>query len=135
MKTSPKAVLYDDFAHHPTAIGSTLAGLRETVGPAPIYAVLEPRSHTMRLGIHEAQLVEACKTADQVFWLKPTNLAFDLDQAVTPSGHKVFEEPLALAAAVAQQLGLEDSSAHIVIMSNGGIDALKAALLDQIHHA
>ena len=135
VKTSPKAVLYDDFAHHPTAIGSTLAGLRETVGPAPIYAVLEPRSHTMRLGIHEAQLVEACKTADQVFWLKPTNLAFDLDQAVTPSGHKVFEEPLALAAAVAQQLGLEDSSAHIVIMSNGGIDALKAALLDQIHHA
>jgi UDP-N-acetylmuramate: L-alanyl-gamma-D-glutamyl-meso-diaminopimelate ligase len=135
VKTSPKAVLYDDFAHHPTAIGSTLAGLRETVGPAPIYAVLEPRSHTMRLGIHEAQLVEACKTADQVFWLKPTNLAFDLDQAVTPSGHKVFEDPLALAAAVAQQLGLEDSSAHIVIMSNGGIDALKAALLDQIHHA
>jgi UDP-N-acetylmuramate: L-alanyl-gamma-D-glutamyl-meso-diaminopimelate ligase len=133
--TAPKAVLYDDFAHHPTAIKSTLAGLRQKIGQAPLYAILEPRSHTMRLGIHHDQLAPACVHADRVFWLKPERLAFDLDKAVIPHGHAVFDDPLALARAVGQQLGLEHDSAHIVIMSNGGIDILKSALLDQISHA
>jgi UDP-N-acetylmuramate: L-alanyl-gamma-D-glutamyl-meso-diaminopimelate ligase len=132
---SPKAILYDDFAHHPTAIKSTLAGLRQKIGQAPLYAILEPRSHTMRLGIHQDQLAPACVHADRVFWLKPERLAFDLDKAVRPQGHSVFDDPLTLAHAVGQQLGLERSNAHIVIMSNGGIDVLKNALLDQISHA
>ncbi len=130
-----RAVLYDDFAHHPTAISSTLAGLRQKVGQAPIYAILEPRSHTMRLGIHQNQLAQACVHADKVFWLKPARLAFDLDKAVKPQGHTVFDDPFTLARAVGQQLGLESTTSHIVIMSNGGIDVLKTALVDQISHA
>ena len=133
--TSSRAVLYDDFAHHPTAIKSTLAGLRQKIGQAPIYAILEPRSHTMRLGIHHDQLAPACADADRVFWLKPERLAFDLEKAVGPQGHAVFEDPLTLARSVGQQLELESKTAHIVIMSNGGIDVLKTALLDQISHA
>lgn len=130
-----KAVLYDDFAHHPTAISSTLAGLRQKIGQAPLYAILEPRSHTMRLGTHQDQLAPACAAADQVFWLKPDRLGFDLNTAVSAQGHTVFDDPLALAQAVGQQLRRASSTAHVVIMSNGGIDVLKTALLEQIDHA
>ncbi len=70
--------IYDDFAHHPTAIATTLDGLRKRVGDAPIIAIVEPRSNSMKLGAHRDGLPESVNDADQVVWYAPTNLGWDL---------------------------------------------------------
>src|SRR5690606_24608897 len=70
--------LYDDFAHHPTAIATTLDGLRKRVGDASIIAIIEPRSNSMKLGAHRDGLPESVQQADQVIWYAPPNLGWDL---------------------------------------------------------
>ena len=70
--------IYDDFAHHPTAIATTLAGLRHQVGAARIIALLEPRSNTMRMGVHREQLAPSLAEADAVFLYHPPDLQWDL---------------------------------------------------------
>ncbi len=127
--------VYDDFAHHPTAIATTLAGLRNQVGPQRILAVLEPRSNTMKLGTMAARLPQALEQADRVFcfgakegkhalgWDPKTVFAGQQDRVGT---HDNLE---ALTTAVLQQARPGD---HILIMSNGGFggfhDKLIAAL-------
>jgi len=74
--------VYDDFAHHPTAIATTLAGLRKAVGDAPIVAILEPRSNTMRMGVHTTQLAAALKAADRVMLYKPDEIDWDMTAIV-----------------------------------------------------
>ena len=135
INTSNRYVLYDDFAHHPTAIESTLEAVRAKVGAAPIYAIIEPSSHTMKLGTHQPRLIAACESADQVFWLESQPLAFDLASLVKPSGHHVAQNPSTLAAALNTALQSEPSTAHIVIMSNGNIDQLKVVLSEALPHA
>ena len=71
--------VYDDFAHHPTAIATTVDGLRRRVGAARIIAVLEPRSHTMRMGVHRDTLAPALAGADQVWLYAPADLGWDVD--------------------------------------------------------
>ncbi len=127
------ATLYDDFAHHPTAIRTTLAGLRAKVKDQPIYALLEPRSHTMRLGHHQDQLGEACASADRVFWLKPENLAFNLDLAIAEQGHLTFESTEAFIESIRENLVRESQHVHLVMMSNGAFDTLKTALIKMMH--
>ncbi len=78
--------VYDDFAHHPTAIATTLDGLRRRVGRERIVAVLEPRSQTMRLGVHQAALAAALDTADEVWLYAPPNLGWDVRAAAAPLG-------------------------------------------------
>ena len=70
--------VYDDFAHHPTAIATTVDGLRRRVGAARIIAVLEPRSHTMRMGVHRDTLAPALAGADQVWLYAPADLGWDV---------------------------------------------------------
>ena len=70
--------IYDDFAHHPTAIATTLDGLRKRVGEAPVIAIIEPRSNSMKLGAHRDGLPESVAQADQVIWYAPPNLGWDL---------------------------------------------------------
>lgn len=60
--------VYDDFAHHPTAIATTLEGLRRRVGDEPILALIEPRSNTMKQGVHRDRLLASAERADRVFW-------------------------------------------------------------------
>ncbi len=74
-----RITLYDDFAHHPTAIHTTLSGLRAKVGNENIVAILELRSNTMKSGIHQQSLVDALKDADQVLILRPENQTWDID--------------------------------------------------------
>ena len=69
--------VFDDFAHHPTAIATTLQGLRRQVGEQRILAVLEPRSNTMRLGVHNAELAASLDDADRVFLYTPPDLGWD----------------------------------------------------------
>ncbi|HCA64705.1 MAG TPA: UDP-N-acetylmuramate:L-alanyl-gamma-D-glutamyl-meso-diaminopimelate ligase, partial [Pseudomonas sp.] len=77
--------IYDDFAHHPTAIATTLDGLRKRVGDTPIIAVVEPRSNSMKLGAHREGLAESVALADQAIWYAPANLGWDLAATVAGS--------------------------------------------------
>jgi UDP-N-acetylmuramate: L-alanyl-gamma-D-glutamyl-meso-diaminopimelate ligase len=120
--------VYDDFAHHPTAIEATLKGLRARVGGQRILAVLEPRSNTMKLGVHREELAPSLKLADKSWFLAPKDLGWDLQGAVSSMGDRVK-----LAAnvddivhGVAAEARAGD---HVLIMSNGGFGGLHDKLL------
>jgi UDP-N-acetylmuramate: L-alanyl-gamma-D-glutamyl-meso-diaminopimelate ligase len=120
--------VYDDFAHHPTAIETTLHGLRAQVGTARIVAVLESRSNTMRLGVHRDALAAALSLADRAWFYAPPTLSWDLRGAVAALGNRAVFVPDVdeLAAALAADLRAGD---HVVIMSNGGFGGLHEKLL------
>ncbi len=119
--------VYDDFAHHPTAIATTLAGLRRHVGDgARILVAFEPRSHSMRLGVHRAALPQSFAAADALFALQPAELDWSLADLPFPLPLQVHDEVPALAAALAGQARPGD---HVVIMSNGGFGGLHERLL------
>ena len=124
--------VYDDFAHHPTAIETTLAGLRGRVGTARIVAVLEPRSNTMRLGHHADTLAPALSGADRTMLFRPPDLDWDLDAAVAVLGTRcsVHDTLDGLVAAICAWVRVGD---HVVIMSNGGFGGIHGRLLDALH--
>lgn len=129
---APRGVtVYDDFAHHPTAISATLEALRGSVGAARIVCVLEPRSNTMRLGVHTATLARALDVADEVYLYAGSALGWDPAEALAPLGRKahVHEQIDALVAAVAAVAVPGD---HIVIMSNGAFAGVHALLLNAL---
>ena len=120
--------VYDDFAHHPTAIATTLAGLRERVGKARIFAVLEPRSNTMRMGVHRETLLPSLQQADRVLLHLPTDLAWQLN---TDGDERigVYEDIDAIIASFLPQLRSGD---QIIIMSNGGFGGIHQKLIDAL---
>ena len=78
--------VYDDFAHHPTAIATSLAGIKAKVaGKGRVLAVIEPRSNTMRMGEHRQQLAAATAKADKVYWFQPAGMDWSLDAVVAES--------------------------------------------------
>ncbi len=118
--------VYDDFAHHPTAIRKTLQGLRKRVGNEEIIAVIEPRSHTMSLGTLREELKTCCAPADQVFWFRGENIKWDLTEVVqgcmVPAHqHDNLER---LMTALIKLPRNPDKTRHIVIMSNGGFGGI-----------
>jgi UDP-N-acetylmuramate: L-alanyl-gamma-D-glutamyl-meso-diaminopimelate ligase len=123
--------VYDDFAHHPTAIAVTMNALRARVGRHRIIAVLEPRSNTMRLGVHRDTLAASLQAADEVWLLRPTGLSWNIgDVADQLNGRAhVHDTTHALLQALRAQLRPGD---HVLIMSNGNFDNLHARLLDQL---
>ncbi|AFT69343.1 UDP-N-acetylmuramate:L-alanyl-gamma-D-glutamyl-meso- diaminopimelate ligase [Alloalcanivorax dieselolei B5] len=126
--------VYDDFAHHPTAIATTLDGLRRKVGEQRIVAIIEPRSNTMRLGRHRDTLAQSTAAADQVIWYQPPGLDWSLDDVVaqSPVPARVEQDLDALVAAVAAG---ERGPCHLVVMSNGGFGGIHGKLLDALHAA
>ncbi|MGQ7815762.1 UDP-N-acetylmuramate:L-alanyl-gamma-D-glutamyl-meso-diaminopimelate ligase [Metapseudomonas furukawaii] len=119
--------LYDDFAHHPTAIATTLDGLRKRVGDAPVIAVIEPRSNSMKLGAHRDGLPDSVKLADQVFWYAPPNLGWDL--AATVAGSSVPTRVCdSLEAIIEGVKAIAAPGTQVVIMSNGGFGGLHGKL-------
>ena len=125
-----RITVYDDFAHHPTAIATTLAGLRAKVGAARILAVLEPRSNTMKLGTMKTQLPGSLVAADHVFCYS-ANLGWDAAAALAPLGAKAetHDDLNALIQSIAYQAQPND---HILIMSNGGFGGIHQKLLDRL---
>lgn len=123
--------VYDDFAHHPTAITTTLAGLRAKVGSARIIALLEPRSNTMRMGTHKTQLAKSLQAADDVFLYQPQGLGWDLADVVAEVGDKgrLLHDIDELAAVVAQ---LAEAGDHVLVMSNGGFGGVHDKLLAKL---
>ncbi len=123
-------VVYDDFAHHPTAIETTIAGLRAKVGSARILAVLEPRSNTMKLGVMKSALPASLAQADLVFCYQ-ANLGWDAGAALAPIAHKtqVHDDLTQLIQAIKQAVVAGD---HVLIMSNGGFGGIHQKLLDAL---
>jgi len=122
--------VYDDFAHHPTAIETTLAGLRSRVGGARILAVLEPRSNTMKLGTLKAALADSLQGAQRVFCYT-RDLGWDAATALRALGGKAstHEDLTELVTAIASEARPGD---HVLVMSNGGFGGLHEKLLDRL---
>lgn len=122
--------VYDDFAHHPTAIAATIAGLRAKIGAARILAVLEPRSNTMKLGTMKAALPGSLQEADRVF-CHAANLGWDAAAALQPLGSRatVHDDLTQLVEAIAAEARAGD---HVLVMSNGGFGGIHQKLLDRL---
>lgn len=134
-----EVTVYDDFAHHPTAITTTVDGLRRRVGNARILAVLEPRSNTMKLGVMKAQLPNSLEAADKIFAYGASagkdSLGWDLKEVLAPLNKNqadralAFNDLSALVAAVAKEAKPGD---HILVMSNGGFGGVHQKILTAI---
>lgn len=125
--------VYDDFAHHPTAIATTLQGLRERVGKERILVLLEPRSNTMQLGVHRHTLAASLQGADRVWLLQPPGLDWSLQEIAAELG------PSAAAVASVDAMlhavqGEARNGDHILVMSNGGFGGIHQRLLAALAH-
>jgi UDP-N-acetylmuramate: L-alanyl-gamma-D-glutamyl-meso-diaminopimelate ligase len=129
--TAGGVAIYDDFAHHPTAIATTVAGLRHKVGKARILAVLEPRSNTMKLGVMKEALPGSLAEADLVYCYS-ANLGWNPAGALAPLGAKaVCHDDLdTLIAAIASEARPGD---QVLVMSNGGFGGIHQKLLDRLN--
>lgn len=123
--------VYDDFAHHPTAITTTIAGLRRKVGAARIVAVLEPRSNTMKLGTQRAALKESLHGADRVWLYQGPDVKWDVASlgAELPNLGGVHKDIAALVSALKAEARSGD---HVLVMSNGGFGGIHGKLLDTL---
>jgi UDP-N-acetylmuramate: L-alanyl-gamma-D-glutamyl-meso-diaminopimelate ligase len=111
--------VYDDFAHHPSAIRETLQGLRNQVGTnEEIVAIIEPRSHTMSLGTLRGELATCCAAADAVYWFRGENIKWDLSEVVQACVIPAFQHD-DLDKLVNTLAALPPRRRHLVIMSNG----------------
>lgn len=123
--------VYDDFAHHPTAIKTTLDGLRKQVGDQKILAIVEPRSNTMRLGVHTQSLAESLAQADTAIVYQPDNLGWDLSQL------QQFADNIQICnslEAIIEQIKAEagGEGCHVLLMSNGSFGGIYQRLRDEL---
>jgi UDP-N-acetylmuramate: L-alanyl-gamma-D-glutamyl-meso-diaminopimelate ligase len=126
--------IYDDFAHHPTAIATTLDGLRAKVGVEKIIVLIEPRSNTMRMGVHQGVLAEAFECADQVLWFSPESITWDIE-AVIDQTRVPAKQYNSIASMIGAAINLYQTSTtpvHVVIMSNGSFEGIHQKLIDAL---
>lgn len=123
--------VYDDFAHHPTAIKTTIQGLRNKVGKQRIIAIMEPRSNTMRMGIHQDTLADAFSAADRVLFYQPADIEWNLAQHTAILGDKsnVYHSIDEIIDATVTMAAAGD---HILIMSNGGFGGIHQKLIKRL---
>ena len=117
----------DDFAHHPTAIRLTLEGLKASHHNARLVLIIEPRSNTMRMGVHANALADATRPADQCYWLRAKNMGFDLTSDLV--GGQVFDDVDQLVAKLVPELAPTDV---VVCMSNGDFQGFKDKLVQAL---
>ncbi|NOR71401.1 MAG: UDP-N-acetylmuramate:L-alanyl-gamma-D-glutamyl-meso-diaminopimelate ligase [Methylomarinum sp.] len=122
--------IYDDFAHHPTAIQSTLDGLRKQVGTEKIIAIVEPRSNTMRMGVHTQSLAESLKLADSAIIYQPENLDWDLSELQKYADN--IEICTTLDAIINRLKMASNSKCHFLLMSNGSFGGIYQRLLSEL---
>ncbi len=117
--------VYDDFAHHPTAIKSTIEALRQALGDKRIIAILEPRSNTMKMGSHKDKLAEALGGADMVYFFQPANISWNISEYMKSMDNRCYVST-SVEEIINTVVSDKQAEDHIVIMSNGGFD--------NIHH-
>lgn len=124
--------VYDDFAHHPTAITTTLEGLRQRVGAEQrILALLEPRSNTMRMGIHRDTLAPSLKAADRIWFYQPEGLDWDL-AAIAAECDSPAQVETSVDAMINAVLDVARPDDHVVIMSNGAFGGIHEKLVARL---
>lgn len=123
--------VYDDFAHHPTAITDTLKGLRDAIGDSRIWAVLEPRSNTMRMGVHKQQLAASLQQADKIIMFQPADVDWDMQSVVNEAGDsaQLLRSVDGIVNLLAEQAQPGD---HILVMSNGAFGGIHQKILDAL---
>lgn len=143
--TAGKVEVYDDFAHHPTAIMTTLDGAKKKLAGAKLWAIIEPRSNTMKLGIHKDSLAASATLADEVLWYEPAGLEWGLNETITQSQvdtdtdtdtaasnrQQVLTSTEAIIDYVVNNAGHNDA---IIIMSNGGFEGVHQRLLTALQN-
>ena len=131
---TPTLRIYDDFAHHPTAIRTTLAGLRAHVGQERIVAVVEPRTHTMSLGTLREELATCCASADDAIWFRGANIRWDVGEVAAASPVPAAIET-DMDSLVARIIALAAPNAagrtHVVLLSNGAFGGIYERLKQQ----
>jgi len=123
--------IYDDFAHHPTAIRLTLEGLRANVGDAMIRAVIEPRSNTMKMGIHKGNLAKSTDSADQVVWFQPPDMKWSLVEEIK-SSNALSSIENSIEGIIDKMVVAAKPGDNIVIMSNGGFGGIHEKLIEAL---
>ena len=123
--------IYDDFAHHPTAIQTTLAGLRQRVSSAPILAILEPRSNTMRMGIHTTTLAASLEKADCIMLFQPDGIEMDMSGIVDTLAAKA-KLYTSVEDIIAATKSWVIPGSHVLVMSNGGFENIHPRLLQAL---
>lgn len=126
--TVNEITVYDDFAHHPTAINTTLNGLRNRVGEQKIIAVLEPRSYTMRSGVHKQHLAESLHSADEVYIYQAPSLRWAVNEVIPSTSDNIFVRT-SIDEIVEDVCSHAESNTHVLIMSNGGFDGIHDKML------
>jgi UDP-N-acetylmuramate: L-alanyl-gamma-D-glutamyl-meso-diaminopimelate ligase len=123
--------VYDDFAHHPSAIATTLDGLRSHVGEARIIVLLEPRSNTMKQGVHADRLADSLQLADQVMMFMPDDLTWDVESALASLGDRatLFSDTQSM---IVMAVEMAQPGDYILVMSNGGFEGIHQRLLDAL---
>lgn len=121
--------VYDDFAHHPTAITTTIAGLKAKVGDEKVWAVLEPRSNTMKMGVHQDTLLDSLSAADEVVLFEPENLSWSLAEKAQQAGAHCFSSTQQIIDYLVDRVQPHD---HILVMSNGGFENIHQRLLSAL---
>ena len=124
--------IYDDFAHHPTAIKTTLEGLRAQQGEgAVIRVIIEPRSNTMRMGTHKEALVEAIGKASEAIWFESEDMQWSLNTLAknSPVSTHVMQTTDAIVRYLAEKADCGD---HILVMSNGGFEGIHARIVNAL---
>ncbi|CAH0992417.1 UDP-N-acetylmuramate--L-alanyl-gamma-D-glutamyl-meso-2,6-diaminoheptandioate ligase [Sinobacterium norvegicum] len=124
--------IFDDFAHHPTAIETTLQGLRKQHPNSPITAIIEPRSNTMKLGVHQSKLIASADLADTVAWYQPDGQGWDLSALIGAGDkpkHSVYNQTQLLIDALLPRLA---NGEQVVIMSNGGFEGIHQRLISAL---
>ena len=132
-------LVFDDFAHHPTAITTTLDGAKKKLADRRIWAIIEPRSNTMKMGIHQDSLAESAALADHTLWYEPTGLEWGLkdviDNAKANNPNIASQQVLSSTEAIIEHI-INNAQAGdaIVIMSNGGFEGIHQRLLTALRH-
>ena len=127
-------LVFDDFAHHPTAITTTLDGAKKKLADRRIWAIIEPRSNTMKMGIHQDSLAESAALADHTLWYEPTGLEWGLREVIENANivnpNMGNQQVLSSVDAIIEHISTHAKAGDaIVIMSNGGFEGIHQRLL------
>ncbi len=131
--TARGVAVYDDFAHHPTAIETTIDGLRRAIGDARLVAVLEMRSNTMKMGVHRDRIAPSLAGADEVLLFRPAALGWPIEEVAEALGPRcrLFDSVQAIVSHVAATATDGD---QILVMSNGGFENIHQRLIEALEH-
>jgi UDP-N-acetylmuramate: L-alanyl-gamma-D-glutamyl-meso-diaminopimelate ligase len=122
--------VYDDFAHHPTAIKTTLLAVREKVAGDKVIAILEPRSNSMKMGVHGESMASACEQANEAFWYVPNSE--ELTNILSSGNNKIFHDLKKMQKALIELAFTTEINCHFVIMSNGGFSGFQKSFVEAL---